>query len=82
MAVNKSLLFYLLIFIPFIAFSQENILKRKINYQAENLLLESVLLGIANVGDFSFSYNPQIIPGDSSISINIERSTVLGCTLI
>jgi len=34
------------------------------------------LLGIANVGDFNFSYNPAIIAGDSLIDLNIENSTV------
>lgn len=76
MAVSKHLLFYVLIFYPFTGFSQDNILKRKINYQAENQRLESVLLGIANVGDFSFSYNPKIIPGDSLVNLKIEESSV------
>ena len=76
MVVNKHLFFYLLILIPLIGYSQENILKRKINYAANNQRLESVLLGIANVGDFSFSYNPQIIAGDSLVNLNIENSTV------
>ncbi|MCG8306868.1 MAG: STN domain-containing protein [Cytophagales bacterium] len=66
----------LFILLPYLVFSQDNILKRKVSYQAENLHLESVLLGIANVGNFNFSYNPQIIPGDSSVSIKIEETTV------
>ena len=76
MAVNKQLFFYLVVFLPTIGLSQENILKRKINYYAQDQPLESVLLGIANVGDFNFSYNPQIIPGDSSISLTVQNSTV------
>ena len=74
--VNKQLLFYLLLFLPFIGYSQENILKRKVNYQAENQPLEYVLLGIANVGDFSFSYNPQIIKGDSLVTLKVQNSSV------
>lgn len=76
MAVNKQLLFYLLLLLPFTGFSQDNILKRKINYEASNQPLESILLGIANVGDFSFSYNPQIIPGDSLVNLSIQNSSV------
>lgn len=76
MAVRKHLFFYLFLLLPFIGVSQENILKRKISFEATNQKLESVLLGIANVGDFSFSYNPQIIPGDSSVNLNVSNSTV------
>jgi len=76
MAVNKHLLFYLLLFSPFIGLSQESILKRKISYQAQDQPLENVLLGIANVGHFNFSYNPQIIPGDSIVSLTIVSSSV------
>lgn len=76
MAVCKHLFFYLFLFLPFSGFSQENILKRKISFEASNKKLESVLLGIANVGDFSFSYNPQIIPGDSSVNLSVSNSTV------
>ena len=76
MVVSKCLIFYLLFLLPFIGYSQENILKRKISFEAENQRLENVLLGIANVGDFSFSYNPQIIPGDSTVDLNVSNSTV------
>lgn len=76
MAVNKYQLFYILICISINSQAQENILKRKINFSAEDQRLESVLLGIANVGDFSFSYNPQIIPGDSLINLTVENSSV------
>lgn len=76
MAVNKCLFFYLLLFLPFIGFSQNNILKRSINFTADDQPLENVLLGIANVGDFSFSYNPQIIPGDSIVNLTIEDTSV------
>ena len=76
MVVNKTLLFYLFIAITINSHAQENILKRKINFSAEDQRLESVLLGIANVGDFSFSYNPRIIPGDSLINLTVENSSV------
>jgi hypothetical protein len=76
MAVSKLLFFHLLLLLPFIGLSQENILKRKISFEAHNQKLESVLLGIANVGNFSFSYNPQIIPGDSTVNLNVSNSTV------
>lgn len=76
MAAHKLIFFALLFLIPFKGFPQDNILKRKINYSATNQKLESVLLGIANVGDFSFSYNPATIPGDSLLDLNVENSTV------
>ena len=76
MAVNKCLFFCLFFLLPIIGFSQENILRRKISFEAENQRLESVLLGIANVGDFSFSYNPQIIPGDSTVDLNVSNSSI------
>ncbi len=76
MAANKRLVLCLIFFIPLYGFSQENILKRKVNFQVENLALERVLLGLANVGDFSFSYNPQIILGDSLISMNVSDANV------
>ena len=76
MVVSKYLFFYLFLLLPFIGYSQENILKRKISFKAENQRLESVLLGIANVGDFSFSYNPKIISGDSTVNLNVTNSTV------
>ncbi len=76
MAASKHTFFYLLLYLPLTVYSQENILKRRINYVAENQRLENTLLGIANVGDFSFSYNPQSIPGDSIVSLHISNSTV------
>ena len=68
----KQVLFYLLFLLSFSVFSQDNILKRQINFTSEDRPLEHVLLGIANVGDFSFSYNPLIIPGDSMVNLKVE----------
>ncbi len=76
MAVRKLVLYTLLITLPIQGISQDNILKRKINYSAKDQRLDNALLGIANVGDFSFSYNPGIIPGDSVLNLNISNSTV------
>ena len=71
-------LFFLLVILSTNSFGsvKDNILKRKIDYRANEQRLESTLLGIANVGDFSFSYDPSIIAGDSIITLNIENSTV------
>jgi hypothetical protein len=76
MAAHKLILFCLLFVFPFPGISQDNILKRKISYSSRDQRLESALLGIANVGDFSFSYNPGIIPGDSLLDLNVSNSTV------
>ena len=76
MAVGKQLFFFILLLLPYCGFSQGDILTRKISFEAENQRLESVLLGIANVGDFSFSYNPEIIPGDSAVDLHVSNSSV------
>lgn len=76
MAVRRKILLIFFTLSQLVAFAQDNILRRKIDYQANNQILESALLGIANVGDFSFSYNPSIIPGDSLVELNIANSTV------
>ena len=76
MVVHKHIFFYLFLLLPLSGYSQDNILKRTISYQVQDLPLESALLGIANVGDFSFSYNPQIISGDSAVNLNVSNSTV------
>jgi hypothetical protein len=76
MAVRRKILLIFFTLSQLVAFAQDNILRRKIDYQANNQRLESALLGIANVGDFSFSYNPSIIPGDSLVELNIANSTV------
>ena len=76
MDVHRIIFFTFLLLAQVTGFAQDNILKRKINYNASNQKLESALLGIANVGDFSFSYNPATIPGDSLVDLNISNSTV------
>jgi len=76
MVASKHFIICFFLLIPIFGYAQENILKRKISFEAENLPLEQMLLGIANVGDFSFSYNPQIIQGDSLINLKVVDSNI------
>jgi len=57
------------------AYSQKSVLKRKINYSAQSERLEDILLDIADIGGFSFSYNPKYLPVDSLMTIDVENST-------
>lgn len=76
MAASRILLFNILLLIPLFGIAQDDILKRKISITVADQSLEGALLGIANIGDFSFSYNPDIIPGDSLVTLNVSNSTV------
>jgi len=75
---TKFIILFCLLFGSKIAFSQSSgsILKRKLTFQVQDQRLEDVLLGIANEGGFSFSYNPDLMPVDSLISLNVENSSV------
>ncbi len=75
MAAQKISIFFLL-FLSFEGFSQKSILKQKIDYSAQSERLEDILLDIAEVGDFSFSYNPDLLPVDSLMTLNVENSAV------
>jgi len=57
------------------AYTQKPVLNRKINYSAQSERLEDILLDIADIGGFSFSYNPDLLPVDSLMTINVENST-------
>ena len=56
--------------------AQQTVLKRKLSFQVENQRLEDVLLQLAEEGGFSFSYNPDFLPVDSLINLNVENSSV------
>ncbi|MDN5214463.1 STN domain-containing protein [Fulvivirgaceae bacterium BMA12] len=57
-------------------FGQQLVLKKKLTFQADNERLEDILLTLAEAGGFSFSYNPDLLPVDSLISLNVENSSV------
>ncbi len=70
--------FILLILVSFYSdvLAQKPVLNRKINYSAKSERLEDILLDIADLGGFSFSYNPDLLPVDSLMTISIENSTI------
>ncbi len=70
--------FILLILTSFYSdvFAQKPVLNRKINYSAQSERLEDILIDIADLGGFSFSYNPDLLPVDSLMTISIEKSTI------
>ena len=58
------------------ALAQQSVLKKKLTFQTSNERLEDVLLTLAEAGGFSFSYNPDLLPVDSLISLSVENSSV------
>ena len=56
--------------------AQQAVLKKRLNFKAEDQRLEDVLLDLAEAGGFSFAYNPDLLPVDSLISLNQENSSV------
>ena len=72
----------ILIFIFFVAThskAQDNLLDRTINLRSDNLSVKYALNDIAESADFKFSYNTEIINGDSLISYNYNNITVEDC---
>lgn len=63
------------IVIPFIALTQ-SILNKTVSVQVSRQPVSSVLKTVSEQGKFYFSYNSNIIPGDSLVSLNLRESTV------
>lgn len=57
--------------------AQSNLLKKKIDFSVEDERLEDVLFLIADIGNFSFSYNPSLLPVDSAINLHVEQTAIL-----
>lgn len=76
MVVKKISILISCLFVAHFAFGQKSLLKRNINYSASNERLEDVLRDISYVGEFSFSYNPDLLPVDSLMSISVENSSI------
>ena len=75
--LRKSFLYTLILFnIATRVVADTPILDRKINLSVRNESLENILLVISEQANFSFSYNPDIIPVDSVMTVNIRNSTV------
>ncbi len=77
--MNKLFIISLLIFCFFVTNAQKNILSRKISITITNLSLKKTLITIGQKADVKFSYNSEIINGDSIISIKIEKKSVKKC---
>jgi len=76
--LHKYLLFIFFILILQVchARAETPILERKINLALENETLEDILLIVSEQAGFSFSYNSEIIPVDSILSVDIQNSAV------
>lgn len=70
----NSILFLLLSF-QFVT-AQSNPLHRKITLRISDARLDDALYAISEKGNFSFSYNPDLFPVDSVISLNVRRTQV------
>jgi hypothetical protein len=58
------------------AIGQVNHLEKKISIDLKQVRLKNALPKIAESGDFLFSYNSEIIPGDSLVSVQAENQPV------
>ncbi len=68
----------LLVFLIFSGtlFGQSAILRHQVNFEVENERFEDVMLSLAEENEFSFSYNPSMLPVDSLISLKVENSSL------
>jgi len=70
------LLFILLNSFPPRAAAQTNHLEKKITIDLNQVKLKNAIPKIGETGGFQFSYNSEIIPGDSLVSINAKDQSV------
>jgi len=54
----------------------QQILEKKVNFSCEKCAIKAILANIEKAGGFTFSYNSNIIPGDSLVSIKAEGASV------
>lgn len=74
---SRTLLSILLVLLFSMQLSaQSNLLKKKIDFSAQDERLEDILFLIADIGGFSFSYNTALLPVDSLITMNVKESTI------
>ena len=72
----KHIICFCFFSLPYLLFAQENPLERKVSITIEDQKIETALVLIGNKIDVAFSYNSEIIPGDSIISIQFENSSL------
>jgi len=78
--VNRLVRFFLLLVFGTIVsfgYSQTNSLRKKISISVKNERIETVLYRISKAADFNFSYNSDIVPLDSVVSLNIVNTEVV-----
>jgi hypothetical protein len=75
MKLTISLLILLLIFC-FQNFAQQNPLTKKVTISIANQSIEKVLVKISLAGNVNFSYNPDLVPVDSLISVKAEKMEI------
>jgi hypothetical protein len=56
--------------------SAQRLLDKKLSIAITHRSLQQALTDIGHKGDFYFSYNSHVIPGDSAVSITVEQKTV------
>jgi len=79
MKLNKLYLLgsaILLIFFAPLAEAQTNHLEKRITIDLNQVKLKNALPKIGETGDFQFSYNSEIIPGDSIVSVHAVNQPV------
>lgn len=80
MSKNKQIIKYVLTIFLFsssilFSFSQSNLLEKRISISAKNQKIETVLQSISQKTNFQLSYNSDIIPVDSLITISYQNKT-------
>ena len=66
----------LLFTLQFSTLAQQAVLKKRLTFETQNERLEDALLNLAEAGGFSFAYNPDLLPVDSVVSLNLENAPV------
>ncbi|MEM7037586.1 MAG: hypothetical protein AAF570_11455, partial [Bacteroidota bacterium] len=56
--------------------AQENPLNRKITVDLQRTQLDDALYSIGDAGGFDFSYNPEILPTDSLVTVSADNTAV------
>jgi hypothetical protein len=70
------LFFTILLWFPFTTFGQGRLLDKKITIQVAGEKIEQVLTHIEQLSGVSFSYNSDIIPGDSLVSFSCVNKSI------
>lgn len=74
---HKYFLFFtILLWFPFTTFGQGRLLDKKITIQVAAEKIEKVLLQIEKLCGVNFSYNSDIIPGDSLVTFSCENKSL------